>query len=467
VNGANAVTPVRHLSAPAGAMGLADGKARRKDRLMILNAGSLFGSTLLTAGLGAAYWALAARLFTPQAVGVAAAAISAMALIGQLATFGLGTILMGELAKHRAQARSLIISALVLCGLAGAALGVAFSLVAGGLVPELRILGNPVVCALFAGGVAATAGGLVVDQAVLGLLRGDLQLVRNGIASGGKLAVLTVLGVGSGLVAAAGEVLFATWVAGVALSLAVVVFALRSARGHPWHPIWRAFRNLGRQAVRHHLLNLTILAPGLLLPLVVTALLSAEANAYFYISYLIAGFAFAIPAALAASVYAATSVDVERLAHRVRLTLAVSAAAGLVANVGVALGGEMILSIFGVQYATNSRMLLQIFCLGIFAVAINSLYAAIIRVERRFLHGAALMAFGLVVELVFVLVGATWGQLEGVGWGWLAGYGLGVVPFLPTLYRVAVRRVVIQQPEDLVGPQAPIVRSEADEVRPA
>ncbi|HEX5239885.1 MAG TPA: hypothetical protein VFW20_02705, partial [Candidatus Limnocylindrales bacterium] len=46
------------------------------NRSLLGNAASLFGSTVLTGGLGAVYWAIAARLFTPESVGVAAAAIS-------------------------------------------------------------------------------------------------------------------------------------------------------------------------------------------------------------------------------------------------------------------------------------------------------------------------------------------------------------------------------------------------------
>src|SRR5262245_44850587 len=112
-------------------------------RSLFLNAGSLFGSTLLTAGLGAIYWAIAARLFPAAAVGLGAAAISTMTLLAQLATFGLGTVLMGELAEHRQSGRRLIASALGVTAASGAGIAIAFLLVASSLVPELSGLRIP------------------------------------------------------------------------------------------------------------------------------------------------------------------------------------------------------------------------------------------------------------------------------------------------------------------------------------
>ena len=225
-------------------------------------------------------------------------------------------------------------------------------------------------------------------------------------------------------------------------------------------PTWTVWRSPGRLpvlAARHHLLNLSILAPGLLLPLVITAVLSAEANAYFYIAYVIASFAFAGPPALTTAVYAAGSRDLDALPSRVRLVFGLCVAAGVALNVFMVFGAAPLLSLFGPAYAANAVDLLRLFCLGIFAVTINSLFVPIARIERRFLEGALLMLVSMAIEFVFIIAGALLGGLEGAGWGWLIGYSLGILPLLPTVYRVGIRGRVSRIDTDVLGELPPPV----------
>lgn len=417
---------------------------------LIYNAGSLFGATLLTAALGALYWALAARFFTPGAVGVAAAAISAMVLAGQVSTVGLGTVLMGELPHHRGSERSLITSGVGVAAAVGLAVGVVAIAIAGTFIPELAAMRDLQGVLIFGVGAAVTAAGLVLDQAFLGILQGGLQLVRNGLASIAKLAALVAIGVG---VAGAtqGETLFLTWVVGGLVSMVLLFAVRRVTEPGPTWTVWRSPGRLPALAARHHVLNLSILAPGLLLPLVITAVLSAEANAYFYIAFLVAGFAFAGPSALATALYAVGSRDVATLTSRVRLAFWLSMAAGVALNLFMLVGAGPLLSIFGTAYAENAVTLLRLFSLGIFAVTINSLFVPIARIERRFIEGAALMVASMAIEFVFVIAGAIFGGLEGAGIGWLVGYMLGILPLAPTVYRVGVRGEVKRITSDRLG----------------
>jgi hypothetical protein len=57
----------------------------KTDLILIINSSSLVGATFISSGLGFFFWWLAARRFSPEAVGLASAAISAMTL---LATIG-------------------------------------------------------------------------------------------------------------------------------------------------------------------------------------------------------------------------------------------------------------------------------------------------------------------------------------------------------------------------------------------
>ena len=138
--------------------------------------------------LGFAYWALAARLFSQQAVGYGSAAVSAMTLLGTVGMLGLGTVLIGELPRRKARA-GLISAALVTCGAGSLLLGIVFALAAPQASARFAdISGTAGRLALFAVGVSLTGVTLVFDQAAIGLMRGGLQLSRNSVFAAVKLA---------------------------------------------------------------------------------------------------------------------------------------------------------------------------------------------------------------------------------------------------------------------------------------
>src|SRR3954454_16225424 len=129
-----------------------------RHRALLANAGSMVGSTLATSLLGVAFWFVAARHFSQAAVGVAGAAVSAMLLIGFVSSFGLGTLLMGELPQRDGARRSLLNAALLSAAAAGLALGLAFALLAPLLAVHLSPLDETVVAAAaFSLAVALTA----------------------------------------------------------------------------------------------------------------------------------------------------------------------------------------------------------------------------------------------------------------------------------------------------------------------
>src|SRR5437763_6537623 len=136
--------------------------------VILLNAGSLVGTTVVTSALGFAYWWLAARQFSPQAIGLASAAISAMILLGTFGMLGLGTLLVGELPHQQGKEVSLISAALILVGGVGGCLGIVFAAVSAYLSPDFRALGaNISNIALLAVGASITAIKLVIDQACI------------------------------------------------------------------------------------------------------------------------------------------------------------------------------------------------------------------------------------------------------------------------------------------------------------
>src|SRR5438067_6497611 len=186
-------------------------KWMKTDGVMLFNAASFVGTFIVKSGFGFAFWWVAARQFSPEAVGVASAAISAMTLLGTFCMLGLGTLLIRELPRHSGQEVALISAALLVVASLGGCIGLLFALgvpfLSADLQP-LRASGQAV--ALFALGVGLATMNLVLDQVLIGLLRGDMQLWRNILFAGAKLTALAATGFW--LVQRGGLTIVATWI---------------------------------------------------------------------------------------------------------------------------------------------------------------------------------------------------------------------------------------------------------------
>ena len=118
----------------------------------------------MSALLGFAFWTLAARLFSQAAVGYAAAATSAMTLLGTIGMFGLGTFLIAELPKRAARA-NLVAAAMLAAGLGSSLIAIIFVLVAPHVSASLRNSSGTLSGALIlVAGVVLTAATFVFDR---------------------------------------------------------------------------------------------------------------------------------------------------------------------------------------------------------------------------------------------------------------------------------------------------------------
>jgi O-antigen/teichoic acid export membrane protein len=424
-------------------------------RAILSNAGSLVGSIAVTSLLGFPYWWVAARAFPAAAVGFAAASVSAMTLLGTLGMLGLGTLLTGELPRRPQERASLLATALTFATGAGLVLGLVFALVAPGPLGLETLAGRPGAVLLFASGAALTAVTMVIDQAVIGLLRGGVQLRRNIVFAVSKLVLLAMLAVAA--VEVGGIAIYATWVAGLAISLAwlALTAAREGARLHHCRPRWNLFRHWRRPAMEHHLLNLAIQVPTLVLPLVVSATVSVTASAYFYTATLITGFLSYGAIALTLALYAVGVRDQARLAQALRFTLRLAFGVILAANLVLLFGSRIILHVFGPEYADNAATVLRIQGIFVCLMIIKDHYIAIARIRGTVLKAGTLCAAGAVFEIGLASAGGAWKGLTWVALGSLAALAVEVCVMSPAVLRElkpARKRSAIRYPLQAPGP---------------
>src|SRR6266852_6184561 len=330
----------------------------KANRVLLLNAASLVSTTAVTSVLGFAYWWVAARLFPPDAVGLASAAISAMTLLGTVCTLGLGTLLIGELPRQPGKAVSLIGAALLLVLGVGGGVGGFFAL----------------------------------------LLVGLLLWQKSWFA------------------------LYATWSVGSLFSLlALADYVLRKVRiwrREHW-PQWNLLRKLGPSALQHYALNMILQIPDKALPILVTAVLSVTANAGFYVASMLASFVYVGSSALTTVLYATTSADPSALVQRSRLTLGIGLLVCSVASIILFLGARPLLLLFGHAYAEQATWSLRLLGLSAFPLIIKNHYIALCRIEQRIAPTLLPLTICCALELIASATGAHVGGLVGLSLGWL------------------------------------------------
>jgi O-antigen/teichoic acid export membrane protein len=401
---------------------------------LLANASSMVGTSLVTSVLGLVFWVVAARHFDRGAVGVASAATSAMILLGFTGTAGLGTLLMGELPQREAGHRSLLNAALIVAGAAGTALGLAFATIAPVVSSNFAPLDETsLAIVFFAGGVGLTSLGFVLDQALIGLLRGGLQLTRNVVFALIKLLALVVV---AALVSGAGAAwIYSAWTAGIALSLVVLVRLYTRREGDPMQPSFGLLHEMRRSAASHAAVNLALETADLAMPILVVMILSATANSGFYMAWMVAGFLVMIPLSLSMVLYAIESASSDRLLGRFRFTFRLSLAFGVIANLILLPGASPLLQLFGSAYADQATVLVHIMALGVFPLTVKTHYVAIRRLQRQLRTALPIVWAGTLLELGGGALGAVLGGLEGVAWGWLAGLCVEALVMGPDVWR--------------------------------
>ncbi len=426
-------------SVPRRSLRVALTAAWRGHRELLSNAASLVATTGVASALGFVYWAVAARLFTQQAVGYGSAAVSAMTLLGTIGMFGLGTVLIGELPRRRPRA-GLVSAALLASGLGSLVLGLGFAVVAPSISVRFEhITGTPVQAVLFAAGVMVIGVSLVFDQATIGLMRGWLQLSRNVAFAAAKLLALpaTVIilhdrfGVG----------ITASYVTGMAVSLVPVAIWLRLT-GTPVlpRPDWGVLRGLGKSAIAHSCLNIAITVPWSLIPVVVTVIVSPSANAAFYLAWMLTSFLYILPAALSTVLFAVAAADPQVIAKKLRFTLRLSLLIGLPGMAALIIGGHLFLSVFGASYEHAAMLPLFLLALS-YPPAIPKIhYIAVCRAAGKIPRAAAVLAVAATAEVTAAAVGGALGGLKGLSFALLGVYLIEGLVTAPAVIRAAMGR---------------------------
>jgi O-antigen/teichoic acid export membrane protein len=392
---------------------------------MVPNSLALIATKVATLGLGFLFWLVAARVFPPEQVGLVAGVVAAALLCVQLALLGVGSAVIAMFPAHRDSPGRLLDTALTTAVLSGAAVGLAFAAVAAGAFGQLGVVGTrPGFLVLFVAMSALGTAGVVLDQISTTLRRGDQALSRGVLNGALSLVAVAALAAISGAGAMA---LFACWVAGVAAACALGAAQLRRAIGrYRYRP--RLERSLARRVVAvglpNHALTLADRAPGLLLPVLVTELMSPTANAYWYAVWMMAWVVFVIPVQVGMTLFAEASHRPHAIDELVRHAIRWSLGLGVAAAAALAVAGGLVLTLLGARYAAAGTAPLRVLVWGLVPMAFVQAYYARCRAATRLREAVATaVAGGTLTVAAATAAGVAWG-LTAMAAAWVAAQAL-------------------------------------------
>ncbi len=426
-----------------------------KLRFLLRSAAALASTTVITAALGFVYWAVAARTFPATDVGESSTAIAAMSLIAPLTLLGLGTLLLSELPTMKDGRSTLVATAALLTGLFSGGIALLCAFVLPGDFLGLPGIGTDLsVSLLFAAAVSTQCVGLLLDQSLLSMIGGGMQLRRNLIQAIVKLLLLVAFAV---TLARFGSLaIVASWMlANVVSLLAVGVLLMRrygiSAR--QLLPAPRMLHGLHFDAARHHVLNTALLVPYFAMPIVANVILGSEQAAYFYAALSLAGAVFFLPLSLSTALFASGARDSRTFLMEFRKTIRYAFLACLGATVVVALVGRYILHIFGAAYSDNGYVPLILLCLGGVGLIVKDHHVALARVTGDVGREALLVWTLTIAEVACAVIGAARGGLNGLALGWLTAVGVGALVYGPRVLQAYRGRVAVDSRTSEVAPQ--------------
>ncbi|MEY9888991.1 O-antigen/teichoic acid export membrane protein/GT2 family glycosyltransferase [Catenulispora sp. MAP5-51] len=377
-------------------------------------------SSLLTAAVGAIYWAVATRVYGPASVGRAYAAVSAMTLLASVGGLNLGNVLVRFLPNSGPRARRLVTTMYAAAAVGAAAAALGFILLVPRLSSGLAFLHSPLIGGAFVVGAAAYSIFILQDGALTGLSRPGWVVWENALFALVKIFLVSVLAI----TAVRAQGILVSWI--VALVAAVLVTNAF---------LYRRLASLARSQATEtgsvpaptagyitadYVGQLLWISANSLPPIMVLDRLGAVDSAYFSVSWSITNalYMFGINMGLAFVVESAhrQTVDPARLRHMFRHTMAI-----LVPCIALAVAAApLILRIYGTDYQHGATDLLRILVLSALpnVVLVMAVSVARARMRMKVVAVVYLVQFVLLIGLTVVLLPVM--GVTGAGVAWLA-----------------------------------------------
>jgi len=399
---------------------------------LFTNAFYLWGNAAGAAVAGFVFWALVARFYNADEVGLGAATLSTLTLLAMFSHLGLGMGLIRFLPESGARGPRLANAVFTASAVGAVALSIVFLVGVPLWAPRLGFLREqPLYTLAFISFVVASTLYVVQTYTFIAIRKAKYVLIQAVFVQLSRLALPAVMAIffgAFGIVASGG----------IAAALGVVIGFALLARGLPgYRPTGvvdqASVFKLFPFSMANYVADSLLLTPGLILPLVVLGLLGSTEAAYFYMAWFLGFLLTSASTYLALSLFAEGSHDPGALRVLSRNAVLGGVAVATLGALFLLLLGDKLLLTFGREYASEGATLLRIVALAALPAAVVNVYLGALRVTKR--TGELMIVAGVVAVTTVALSCALLPLmgLAGAGVGHGLGQGLGLVIILSRL----------------------------------
>ncbi len=405
------------IAGGAGRPSLRDRLNLQRDSPLVRSGAHLITSAGVTSVLGLAYWSLAARRYSPAAVGATAGLLASMELIAAVANLGLRTALIRFVPSLGDRVGRVVAVSYAVTGTIALVAAALFVAVHGRFFPELTLLDQSPGAAFFLVSTVLWVLFILQDSVLIGLRRSSWLPVENALFASAKLALLVAL-----TTSMPQWGIYVSWsapllVVVVAVNIPIFTWLRRGATGSGEEV---TLRDLVRFSAGDYAASTVWLLTIDGLPLLVLALAGARANAWYSLAWTVAYTLYLIPSAVGSALVAESAHDAHQLEANTRRAFTMSLVLVVPAALVVALGAPVILSIFGSQYAADASPLLRLMALSSIPYVVSILYVNVERAQRRIAAVVRLYAVACTGLLVGSAVMVPVFGVTATGVSWLA-----------------------------------------------
>ncbi len=405
------------------------------------NGYALMISTVITSALGLLYWTIAARVYQTEDVGLNSMAISTMIFLAGVAQINLQEAMIRFIPRAGTRTRQMALYSYGIVIVLSLIVSVIFCLGIAIWSPALSFLITSPMAILWFALAMVLWGIFVLEDSILMGLRQALYIpVENAVFSVLKIAVLIAA---VSLLPRTG--IFVSWTLSVVLVI-IPINWLIFRRLIPQHieaahgtdvPV--SLREMAKYVAANYIAALLSSLASAALPIIITQIAGATANAYFYLAWIIASALQVVAANMSTSLTVEATMASEQQEEIRRHALIGSARILIPLVLLIVVFAPLILRIIGQDYVEQGTLLLQLLALSALPNLFNMVYVGMARARNQI--GSIIGVYGanalIVLGLSFVFLPQF--GITGIGVAWVISQTL-IMGALLALPRLTTRR---------------------------
>jgi O-antigen/teichoic acid export membrane protein len=388
------------------------------NNLLYKNSFFIFLNSVSSAAFGFVFWVIAAKFYTTNQVGIAAAIISYITLLSLFSRVGLDSSIIRFFNVDRINiilSTSVIVMSLSSIFVGSLFIGLLFFIAPDQLFSQSLLL-NIILIVIYILALLANALVFLFGSVYIAMRKAEYRFYQS-LTSGSRVFfLLPLIFFGAfGIVSAFALAFIFT------LIMSVLVLSRFNIKLSP--VIDRSFLSQSLHfSIGNYLNNIFITAPNLLFPIIVLSTLGATKAAYYYIAFALVSLLFMVPNSIGMSLFV-EGMYTKKLKKNVLLSVVASMLILIPSIIIIFLFGNIILGVIGknYQYAFET---LKILAISSIFVTISYIYYSINNIQKKMKNLVVTSASPFLIMCIIIYPLMHYYDIIGVAYAWIIGYAI-------------------------------------------